>query len=88
MLSMTFYATTTPDGNVHVQNAVMGLMGQHHVHTRAGFLKWKRQVRKEDLRTEKSRSPCGCGLKPGQVREYDGKTWESDRWGDRGKATA
>ena len=30
MFEMTFYCTVAPDGSIHVQNAVMGHLGQHH----------------------------------------------------------
>jgi hypothetical protein len=37
---MTFYCTREKDGTIHVQNAVMGMMGQHHVHTPEDFKSW------------------------------------------------
>ena len=57
MTKMTFYANKDVDGNIHVQNALLGKLGQHHVHT------------PEDLRSGRSReiewlnaNPCDCGL--------------------------
>ena len=73
---MVFVVQLTPDGNCHVQNMVGGYLGQHHVHTEAGFEKWKKGVSEEDLRIARGR--CSCGLKPSQVREYDGKVWQSN----------
>ena len=37
---MTFYCTREPDGTIHVQNAVTGFLGQHHVHTPEDFERW------------------------------------------------
>jgi len=77
-ISMSFYATETPDGNVHVQNAVMGMLGQHHVHTQGSYARWKREPK---VTVKASKGTCDCGLKPGDVREYDGKVWHSDKFG-------
>jgi len=75
---MFHYATETPDGLIHVQNYVMGLSGQHHVHTKEGFRAWLKiaKVRKRDVSIRKG--SCNCGLKPSEVREYDGRKWKSD----------
>ena len=39
-IEMHFYTTKTPDGSIHVQNAIMGHFGQHHVHSEEGFKRW------------------------------------------------
>ena len=39
MFEMTFYCAKQPDGTIHVQNAVKGYLGQHHVHTPEDFEK-------------------------------------------------
>ena len=75
---MKFIVRRNPDGTVHVQNVIlfMGIhYGQHHVHTEEGFRKWleKAGIKEEQLIYEDGE--CNCGLKPGYVREYDGKTW-------------
>ena len=82
MGSMSFYADIDPNGCYHVQNAIMGLRGQHHVHTKDAFLKWSKQIKKENLHVGKEPRECGCGLKPGFCREYDGHVWHNDRFGD------
>jgi len=70
-VEMHFYATKTVDSNVHVQNVVMGLMGQHHVHTPKGFEKWIAEIDEQYLHI--SDGECSCGLQPGQVRSHSGK---------------
>ena len=79
LLTMHFYATKTPDGLYHVQNFVAGLKGQHHVHNEASFQKWKAQIDPKNLTI--SEGECKCGLtQSGQVREYDGREWQNDRF--------
>lgn len=62
---MTFYCTKEADGTIHVQNAVMGTMGQHHVHTRGDFDKWSKD---NDSIEWLDCDPCDCGLQPGQEK--------------------
>ena len=82
VIDMRFYATRYPDGTVHVQNAVNGLPGQHHVHSAESFERWRKHVSPEALEIEdaKEGGECGCGLGVGQVREYDGRVWFNDRF--------
>jgi len=79
-LTMRFYVTETPDGLIHVQNVIGPFLGQHHVHTKEGYEKWKRsgKIKKKNIIYQKGE--CNCGLKPSQVREYDGHVWTSDRF--------
>ena len=70
---MRFYVHKTPDGLYHVQNAIGHLVGQHHVHTEQSFSDWSKQVEKDEIKMLDN-GPCDCGLGPGDVREYDGKT--------------
>ena len=65
MYTMTHYCTREKDGTIHVQNAVMGMMGQHHVHTPKDFKKWRKD---NDTIKWLDCEPCGCGLKAGEVR--------------------
>lgn len=65
MITMQFYVFTDSDGNVHVQNAVAGMLGQHHVHTPEDFERWRKDS--DDVR--EMGGSCGCGLQPGQVRD-------------------
>lgn len=83
-IHMHFYATRTPDGKIHVQNAIMGMPGQHHVHNERSFKRWRRGIKPDALTIEEG--TCDCGLDVGQVREYDGHVWSSDRFlkGDGG----
>lgn len=69
---MHFYVTQTPDGLYHVQNMVMGMSGQHHVHMKKGFNHWKADLEPGDISYTKG--VCDCGLKPGWVRDHDGPT--------------
>jgi len=62
---MRFYVTINKDGLYHVQNAVMGKFGQHHVHTKDDFERWSKDISKDDI-TYLS-SECDCGLKAGEV---------------------
>jgi hypothetical protein len=62
---MNFYVMEDPDGTIHVQNAVMGHYGQHHVHTKEDFKKWAKDISKENLIDLKTK--CGCGMKAGQT---------------------
>ena len=71
---MAFYVQKTDDGLVHVQNFVMGLRGQHHMHTPKGFQNWKHGISGEDIVVSEG-GACGCGLKPGDVRDHDGAVW-------------
>jgi hypothetical protein len=69
MISMTFYVSKDKDGNIHVQNAVMGALGQHHVHSLEGFERW----RKPGDSIREIAGVCDCGLSPGQVRDHTGR---------------
>lgn len=73
-----FFATETPDGTIHIQNAIDGLPGQHHVHTKESFERWRSTLKPKYLEIKKGE--CSCGLRPGQVREYDGDVWFNDRF--------
>ena len=66
--TMKHYVSTDTDGNIHVQNAIMGMMGQHHVHTPADFKRWKRGVPKSAIETLTGCDHCDCGRKPGEVK--------------------
>ena len=73
-------AVRLPDGTVHVQNWIAGMyggLGQHHVHTAAEFAAWRNCVAAKYLKLTDAKH-CGCGLAPGQTREYDGKIWNSE----------
>jgi hypothetical protein len=79
MFQMLFRAVIYPDGTVHVQNSVMGHLGQHHVHTLKGYKQWKKDTERECEETKaKKGEKCDCGLKVGQTREYDGQTWDNE----------
>lgn len=62
------------DGTVHVQNWVGPFAGQHHVHTKEGFEAWRKNVAGMNA-VKRIRGQCACRLKPGQVRDYDGRIW-------------
>lgn len=69
-LRMRHYVTRTPDGLIHVQNTVMGYLGQHHVHTKEQFEEWiikEGNIVAEDIFELEGKS-CDCGLKAGEMR--------------------
>lgn len=70
MLEMNFYCTREADGTIHVQNAVMGTMGQHHVHTAEDFERWKADIELGSIQwlTHEGLGPCECGLRAGETR--------------------
>jgi len=68
---MHFYYHRDTKGLIHVQNAVMGYLGQHHVHTEKGFEKWKNGI-SPDVLHESETQDCDCGLKPREARSHDG----------------
>lgn len=71
--TMSFYVTITEDGLYHVQNYVRGFRGQHRVHSKKGYEFWLKNIDKKDVKISKGK--CDCGLKAGDVREYDGQLW-------------
>ena len=77
-IEMHFYVTKTPDGLIHVQNFIRGLRGQHHIHNEDSFKRWKKDIDPKYIHV--SEGSCDCGLKLGQVREYDGHVWFNDRF--------
>ena len=70
MLEMNFYVVKTEEGIYHVQNAVMGMLGQHHVHTERGYNRWRKGVPVKNIHL--SAGECDCGLSPGTVRSHTG----------------
>lgn len=76
---MHFYVTKTPNGLYHVQNYVMGMRGQHHIHDEESFKRWRKGIDQKFIHV--SNGSCDCGLtKSGQVREYDGREWFNERF--------
>lgn len=67
MSEMTFHCTKESDGTIHVQNAVMGMMGQHHIHTQADFDRWKADIDEGSIQWFDC-GPCDCGLSAGEVK--------------------
>jgi hypothetical protein len=75
-IEMHFYVVKAPDGTYHVQNVVLGKLGQHHVHSEKSYEKWAQNIDKR-LIHYLGEKPCDCGLKCGDVREYDGRVWHN-----------
>lgn len=65
---MQFYISKDSAGNIHVQNAVMGHLGQHHVHTPKDFAAWKKSAKVAAKDCHQLKTVCDCGLEPGQVK--------------------
>lgn len=76
-IQMLFHVTKTEDELYHIQNSVMGLSGQHHVHTQKGFDSWLKGVKKGPT---VEHGKCSCGLKAGYVRDHDGQVWKNDKF--------
>ena len=64
-MKMVFKATTNGDGTIHVTNTVMGMIGQHHVHTPEGLKRWQETgafvIPDEDIHWLDSADDCDCG---------------------------
>lgn len=71
VFEMNFFVTKTKDKLFHVQNAVAGMLGQHHVHTLKGYREWKKGIASKAI-IHFSGGKCDCGLKPGYIRSHDG----------------
>jgi hypothetical protein len=75
MYHMTFYCSKNADGLIHVQNAIIGMMGQHHVHDGAGFAAWANNppvISNNDivwLEGALKTKDCDCGLGNGEVKD-------------------
>jgi hypothetical protein len=80
MIDMRYAVDITPDGLHHVTNVVMGMRGQHHVHTKEGYDCWKSHNKIPDENIIIGEGNCNCGMNPGDVEEYDGHKWHSDRF--------
>jgi hypothetical protein len=78
---MHFYVVKTPDGLYHVQNIVAGHLGQHHVHSEKSYERWAQKVDKRLIHYLGERE-CNCGLKCGDIREYDGTVWHNPKFED------
>jgi len=76
---MHHYVGLTPDGLYHVQNMVGPFEGQHHVHTEAGYRKWKKGIDKKRIHAGETDS-CMCGLEPGYIRDCDGRVWFNEKY--------
>ena len=76
MFAMRFYCTREADGTIHVQNAVDGMLGRHHVHTSEDFESWRGtgegRIADAGIKWMKDVNPCDCGLKAGEVRDGRG----------------
>lgn len=67
MVEMVHYVSWNQDGTVHVQNAIMGMLGQHHVHTPEGFEAWL--YPSASVETLEGATDCPCGLSAGEMRD-------------------
>ncbi|KKK66917.1 hypothetical protein LCGC14_2959270 [marine sediment metagenome] len=63
MATMKHYVFRNKDGSVHVQNAVGGMFGQHHIHDEVSFGRWRVQIADRSL--EMMEGDCDCCGKPG-----------------------
>lgn len=77
-IEMHFYVNRNKDGTIHVQNAVMGMIGQHHIHSKKGFEKWKQGITEKCITSLEGE--CNCGLKIGDVKDHHGNITHNDRF--------
>lgn len=80
LIDMRFAVEITAEGFYHVTNVVNGMRGQHHVHTKKSYEKWKSEGNITDDRIIIGKGTCDCGMKPGDVEEFNGRKWHSDRF--------
>jgi len=80
MIDVRFAVDITPDGLYHVTNVVMGMRGQHHVHSKESYERWKAQGNISDDRIIIGEGTCDCGMNPGDVEEFNGRRWHNDRF--------
>ncbi len=80
MIDMRFAVDITTDGLYHVTNVIMGMRGQHHVHTKESYGRWKEQGKILDDKIIIAEGICNCGMVAGDVKEYDGHRWHNDRF--------
>lgn len=80
MIDVRFAVDITADGLYHVTNVVMGMHGQHHVHTKESYERWKKSGKIFDDRIIIGEGKCNCGMEPGDVEEYDGHRWHNNRF--------
>lgn len=72
MYTMTFYCSKNQDGLIHVQNAIMGMLGQHHVHDEAGFAAWANNppaISNDAIVWLNDVKDCDCGLGNGEMKQ-------------------
>jgi len=83
-MELAFTATKTPDGNIHVQDMVGIMKGQHHVHSPEGFERWRKATLKDrpEMNVEPKEGSC-CDLKPGYVRECNDSTRFEPKLGEK-----
>ena len=73
MTRMMYYISRDAVLNMYVAHPVMGMMGQHHVHTPKQFKIWAADVRKDAIKKLKCR--CNCGMRSGEVVDGSGIKW-------------
>ena len=56
---MTHYIFRNGDDEIHVQNAVRGHFGQHHIHTAEQFREWVAEIPGNQLKEMKTECDCG-----------------------------
>ena len=70
----------TDDGLYHITNVVLGMRGQHHVHNKESYERWKKQGKIFDEYITIGPGKCNCGMKSGDCEEYDGHRWHNERF--------
>lgn len=46
---MTYYCHKLENGNIEVQNAIMGQLGQNHTHTPRDFEEWQKDIPNDQI---------------------------------------
>ncbi len=60
---MTHYVFRNGDDEIHVQNMVGGMFGQHHIHDAASFKAWVAEIPGKQL--SEMKLTCDCGQTDG-----------------------
>ena len=68
LFTMNFYVNPNTDGTYHIQNAVAGMLGQHHVHDEDGYREWLAGTNPDRVSILENAADCDCGLIVGEIR--------------------
>ncbi|KKL12150.1 hypothetical protein LCGC14_2538690 [marine sediment metagenome] len=73
---MTHYIFRNAKDEIHVQNAVRGYLGQHHIHDSKSYFEWVREIPDDQIR--EMHTPCDCGREHGTYTAWPVKEGDGD----------